>query len=80
MDASFNSIEWIQEMVRRRELLYAYSPFNSIEWILHHCIPYSLWKVLSFPLHGFYSIKPPGGGSMYIVWGRVFKLFAHIPH
>ena len=41
--------------------------FNSIEWILHHRVPYSLWKVLSFPLRGFYSIKPPGGGSMYMV-------------
>ncbi len=54
--------------------------FNSIEWILHHRIPCSLWKVLSFPLCGFYSIEPPGGGSMYVVWGRVFKLYALIPH
>ena len=41
--------------------------FNSIEWILHHRVPCSLWKVLSFPLRGFYSIEPPGGGSMYMV-------------
>jgi len=31
-------------------------------------------------LYGFYSIKPPAGGSVYMVWGRVFKLFAFIPH
>ena len=55
-------------------------PFNSTEWILHHRVPCSLWKALSFPLRGFYSIKLPGGGSMYMVWGRVFKLYALIPH
>jgi hypothetical protein len=33
---------------------------------------------LSIPLYGFYSIKPPVGGSMYMVWDLVFKLFALI--
>jgi hypothetical protein len=36
--------------------------FNSIEWILYNHGSYSLWKVLSSPLYGFYSIKPPGWG------------------
>jgi hypothetical protein len=54
--------------------------FNSIEWILHHHGSCSVWKVLSFPLHGFYSIEPPGGGSMYVVLGRVFKLYAFISY
>jgi len=31
-------------------------------------------------LYGFYSIKPPAGGSMYMVLGQVFKLFAFILH
>jgi len=31
-------------------------------------------------LYGFYSIKPPGGGSVYMVWDLVFKLFAFILH
>jgi len=35
---------------------------------------------LSIPLYGFYSIKPPVGGSMYMVWDLVFKLFALILH
>jgi len=55
-------------------------PFNSIIWILHHRASCSLWKFLSSPLHGFYSIEPPGGGSMYMMLGLVFKLFAFILH
>jgi len=47
---------------------------------LHHYASCSLWKFLSSPLYGFYSIKPPVGGSMYIVWGLVFKLFASTSH
>jgi hypothetical protein len=41
--------------------------FNSIEWILYNHGSYSLWKVLSSPLYGFYSIKPPGGDFIYMV-------------
>jgi len=52
--------------------------FNSIERILHYHA--SLWKFLSSPLYGFYSIEPPAGGSIYTVWGLVFKLFrSHSP-
>ena len=54
--------------------------FNSIVWILHHHASCSLWKFLSSPLYGFYSIKPPDGGSMYMVYDLVFKLFALILH
>ena len=65
---SFNSIEWIPtSTLPRLGYPITQTSFNSIEWILHHRVPCSLWKVLSFPLRGFYSIKPPGGGSMYMV-------------
>jgi hypothetical protein len=35
---------------------------------------------LSIPLNGFYSIKPPGGGPMYMMWSLVFKLYASTTH
>ena len=56
--------------------------FNSIEWILDQWqdVPKTDFQRLSIPLNGFYSIEPPAGGSMYIVWGRVFKLFAFTSH
>ena len=64
--STFNSIEWIRPL-GHLYLSTSTQPFNSIEWILHHRVPCSLWKVLSFPLRGFYSIEPPGGGSMCMV-------------
>ena len=62
---SFNSIEWIHRQYSMEGGHVA--SFNSIEWILHHLGSCTLWKSLSSPLYGFYSIKPPGGGSIYMV-------------
>jgi hypothetical protein len=55
------------KLLWERDLGALKSTFNSIEWILHHYASCSLWKFLSSPLYGFYSIKPPTGGSMYMV-------------
>ncbi len=65
---SFNSIVWIPgDAGVDGYLRVVKNTFNSIVWILHHHALCSLWKFLSSPLYGFYSIEPPGGGSMYMV-------------
>ena len=61
---TFNSIEWIPDIVTYPEGEVAVTQtFNSIEWILHHHGLCCVWKFFHFHSYGFYSIKPPGGGS-----------------
>ncbi|MCC6044980.1 MAG: hypothetical protein LM584_06830, partial [Desulfurococcaceae archaeon] len=64
---TFNFIGWILVVEVRSLNPRLLTSFNFIGWILHHHAPCSLWKFLSSPLYGFYSIEPPVGGSMYVV-------------
>jgi hypothetical protein len=59
-----NGFMW-REFMKAHPLLF--KSFNSIEWILHHHGSCSVWKALSSPLYGFYPIKPPSGGSTYMM-------------
>ncbi len=64
--ASFNSIEWIPRLgapgppSAPPRLSIPLNGFCTISVHVHY-------GNLSSPLYGFYSIKPPGGDSMYMV-------------